>query len=421
MAWSAAPIGASLAGARAPLCEPVRHAPLAALEWDADLAAQAIAAIADDARAAFDGERLFEAHPLDTEGETIAPYANLYFGAAGVLVALDLLASSGAIAEGPPYASVLPALLERSRLLIEARRERACGYLMGELGVLLAEWRLTRDPALLEPIAAHCADSVEYEARELTWGAPGAMLAALFLHRASGDARWARLYRACSDRLLADLRFTEAGIAVWNQRLFGLSFHILGAGHGLAGCALPLVRGRALLGEPSFTHLIDRITATLSETAFETETFANWPKMVEPYPPIDVGADRCLLQWCHGAPGVVTSLAEVPLGASPRLDELLRKAGELTYAAGPLAKGAGLCHGTAGNGYALLKLYERTREPVWLERARRFAMHAIEQVAAARRETGPRHSLFTGDIGVACFLFDCIRARAEIPCLDALV
>ncbi|MEO8739330.1 MAG: lanthionine synthetase LanC family protein [Casimicrobiaceae bacterium] len=36
----------------------------------------------------------------------------------------------------------------------------------------------------------------------------------------------------------------------------------------------------------------------------------------------------------------------------------------------PLNKGAGLCHGTAGNGYALLKFYRRTGDAIWLERAR---------------------------------------------------
>ena len=58
--------------------------------------------------------------------------------------------------------------------------------------------------------------------------------------------------------------------------------------------------------------------------------------------------------------------------------------GELTWRAGPSAKGAGLCHGTAGNGYAFLTLFRRTGDERWLDRARRFAAHAIGQVAQAR-------------------------------------
>jgi Lanthionine synthetase C-like protein len=70
------------------------------------------------------------------------------------------------------------------------------------------------------------------------------------------------------------------------------------------------------------------------------------------------------------------------------LTEVLVAGGELTRRAGPLIKGAGLCHGTAGNGYAFLKLFERTGDERWLARARKFAMHAIEQVERARQEYG---------------------------------
>ena len=38
-----------------------------------------------------------------------------------------------------------------------------------------------------------------------------------------------------------------------------------------------------------------------------------------------------------------------------------------------------LCHGTAGNGFAFLELARRTGDEVWLHRAQRFAMHAMQQ------------------------------------------
>ena len=68
--------------------------------------------------------------------------------------------------------------------------------------------------------------------------------------------------------------------------------------------------------------------------------------------------------------------------AAPYLDEELLLAGaELTWRAGAHReeKGAGLCHGTSGNGYALLKTFERTGDERWLERARSFAVHALAQ------------------------------------------
>ena len=68
-----------------------------------------------------------------------------------------------------------------------------------------------------------------------------------------------------------------------------------------------------------------------------------------------------------------------------------------------------------------LKLYERTRDVGWLERARLFAMHALAQAEEARERYGrPRPSLFTGDVGVALFLLDCIDEHASVPAIDAL-
>ena len=125
-----------------------------------------------------------------------------------------------------------------------------------------------------------------------------------------------------------------------------------------------------------------------------------------------------LVQWCHGAPGMITSFADAPFMSS-ELERLLVRAGELVWRAGPLAKGANLCHGTAGNGYAFLKLYKLTSESRWLERARAFAMTAIEQARAARRNYDQgRYSLWTGDAGVAVYLHDCLRAESRFPTLD---
>jgi hypothetical protein len=89
------------------------------------------------------------------------------------------------------------------------------------------------------------------------------------------------------------------------------------------------------------------------------------------------------------------------------------------WAAGPLKKGSNLCHGTGGNGFAFLKLYRRTGEPVWLERARAFAMHGIAQTEAdATRYGQGRHSLWTGDPGFAFYLWQCIQGSADFPTLD---
>lgn len=86
---------------------------------------------------------------------------------------------------------------------------------------------------------------------------------------------------------------------------------------------------------------------------------------------------------------------------------------------GRLRKGSNLCHGSGGNGYAFLKLYKRTRNPMWLQRARAFAMHGILQTQAHAHQYGQlRHSLWTGDLGFAIYLWDCLHERAVFPTLD---
>jgi len=118
---------------------------------------------------------------------------------------------------------------------------------------------------------------------------------------------------------------------------------------------------------------------------------------------------------------MVTSLADLPASCSAEMDSLLLEAGETTWRAGPLAKGYGLCHGTAGNGYAFLKLYRRTGDVKWLERARGFAMHAMQQRDRMRAASGlGRYTLWTGDAGLAVYLWHCVKGSDRFPSLDIL-
>jgi hypothetical protein len=170
----------------------------------------------------------------------------------------------------------------------------------------------------------------------------------------------------------------------------------------------------ALFREPD-EELHRRAAETTARYAVEAEGLANWLPFV-PMESLRSHRDGSIrTQWCHGAPGVVASLARV----APDDDEherLLLAGGELTWRAGPLAKGANLCHGTAGNGYAFLGLLERTGDELWLERARAFAMHAVAQVARARSEFGcGRHSLWAGDPGTALYLADCLAGGGAVP------
>jgi hypothetical protein len=155
--------------------------------------------------------------------------------------------------------------------------------------------------------------------------------------------------------------------------------------------------------------LRDRVSEVLAPLAICDGDLVNWPPS-----PGDPPA-KIRVQWCHGAPGIVATIGDL---LPP---ELAVAGGELTWRAGPLRKGPGLCHGTAGNGFAFLRLHALTGEPVWLDRARRFAVHAVEQVRRERAAVGRgRYTLFTGDIGVALYLRACLDVDPAFPTIDAL-
>ena len=64
-------------------------------------------------------------------------------------------------------------------------------------------------------------------------------------------------------------------------------------------------------------------------------------------------------------------------------------------------------------------LYQRTGDIKWLQRARAFAMHGIAQTEADALAHGQlRYSLWTGDLGFAIYLWDCLRGEAAFPTLD---
>ena len=230
------------------------------------------------------------------------------------------------------------------------------------------------------------------------------MVAAQVMHDRTSAERWAEAWRESADRLWQEWRDE-----LWVQNLYGRVVQVLGPVHGFVGNVYALARGE-LLDENRRAELERRALATVAKYAQRAVGFAQWPPSLKP--------GKIRTQWCHGAPGIVSSLASI----APRdqqLTELLIAGGELTWRAGPLVKGPGLCHGTAGNGYAFLKLFERTGNELWLDRAHAFAMHAAEQVERMRSTYGRgRYTLWTGDLGTALYLRSCIEADAAMPTLD---
>jgi len=386
------------------LYAPDEFEPLSDEPWDERRVRAAIQAIVAAADAAYDPSGLWPADEWDA-WQTPVPLTALYAGAAGVVWALDALQRRGHAESRID----LPAAATRSLELWRAEPGLIAGIelpstphpslLLGEAGILLVAWKLAPSDELADALLARVRENVANEFEELMWGSPGTMLAAHAMHEWTGEERWAAAWRESAEALMA--RREPDGI--WTQQLYGKAQRLLGPVHGLVGNVHVLLQV-----ETEWSESLQRETAEiLAREAVVEDGLATWPAAAGgPLAP----ASGIRLQWCHGAPGIVATAAQY-------LDEELLLAGaELTWRAGAHGeeKGAGLCHGTAGNGYALLSAFARTGDERWLDRARRFAVHALAQ---AQGVPG-RYSLFTGGVGAALFAAGCLDADARFPILD---
>jgi hypothetical protein len=365
------------------LFSPDAHEVLVDDPWDTEKAKRAIAVIVADAEGAFDDG--WPPHPRDVleHEDPEARLRTVYVGGAGVVEALYRLAVRGFVELRRNYVPYLEHSLDVEPDFPEEDSERSLW--MGETGIRLVLQRRQPSQANLDRLAQLIEANARDERCELMWGSPGTILA----------GRELGLNMSASLEWLEQQRDPDG---LWMQRLYGRTSRCLGPAHGFAGCALALGdRAKA-------------VSETLRRFAVEEDGLVNWLPYAE-MRSVEAHRDgQIRTQWCHGAPGIVATLAQ-----GLELD-LAAAGGELTWVAGPLRKGAGLCHGTAGNGYAFLALFERTGDERWLARARAFAMHAAGQVERGRSSDGRgRYTLWTGDLGTALYLADCIDGRGTLP------
>ena len=378
--------------------DPDQHEPLTRSKWDEPRIRNGIERIVASTLETFEPGRFWPRSEHDDYGRPVERDRALWLGAAGVLWALERL--DAGVGEQGVYASYLE----------QPDIPGSIGLMNGETGVLLVSWRLDPTAEKEERLLELVTENLVSPDNELFDGVPGTMLAALHLYEATGEERWREAWLACAERVWELFRpDPELGCWIWVQHRRGRLIRSIGAGHGFASNAHSLLRGHALLGEEWTAEVQRAVADTAMALAVREAGLVNWPTAADPY-----WAEQFTtrVQWCHGAPGLITSLATLP--RDDLTDELLADAGELTWLAGSLEKGAGLCHGTAGNGCAFLALHARTGDEIWLERARAFAVHALEQCEAS----GPRHSLWTGDIGVALYVRACLEGWRGMPILD---
>ena len=218
----------------------------------------------------------------------------------------------------------------------------------------------------------------------------------------------------------------------------------LGAAHGLAGILYQLLNAREAC--PAWKREIP------SRTLFECAQFllgqvfpsGNFPSQPRSQ------SDK-LVQWCHGASGIIPLLTRVHRLLSQRQEghhsttslSLVRitstaaAAGEAVWRRGLLRKGPGVCHGIGSGMYAFLALYRMTGDDLWLQRASAFGLYSLHnaprgigqrtlqrsKLARRDRELWMRpdepYCLFNGMAGAAVAFMDMASPlTASFPCFD---
>jgi hypothetical protein len=382
------------------LFDPAVHEPPIDEPWDPARVQAAIRTIVEDAEDAFDDG--WPTHPSDSDGpdDDVRRFRTIYLGGAGVVQALTALQRRGVAEVRRDYIPYLERPYDPD--FPEDDHERSLW--MGETGIRLVLQRLAPSSENADRLEALIRGNIRDERCELMWGSPGTMLAAGALHELSGEERWLELWEESAAWLREQW---DPETDLWTQRLYGREDQIVGPAHGFAGCVLALA-------QHADEEVHRRGATAVRRYAVEQDGLANWTPATS-HNGLQNSRGQIRVQWCHGAPGIVASLALIAPGDEEH-ERLLVAGGELTWRAGPLAKGANLCHGTAGNGYAFLALFVRTGDGRWLERARVFAMHAAAQVARTRDELGRgRYTLWTGDPGTALYLADCLEGSLNVP------
>jgi hypothetical protein len=180
-----------------------RHRPLAHDAWNELAVRAAIEEIAADAIAHFDPDTFWPAHPGDDGVADGNP--SFYWGATGVIWAWIICIASELSASLKTFAPCSQGFWSGRSPLSKAFRRP---IMPSMASCCSATWGRRLSPCALRPVLA---DLVHARAeantglpiRELMWGMPGSMLAAIHMAEMTGETRWRGLFETQAARLLA--------------------------------------------------------------------------------------------------------------------------------------------------------------------------------------------------------------------------
>jgi hypothetical protein len=383
-----------------------RHVVLDKNDWNEEEVVSVIEDIFNRAISSFNESSYWPTDP--NEDASLKCNKSFYFGASGVLWSLDQVATF--LKRDFPLNKVqIINNIHRDYLREPDTEEVVPSLFLGEVGILLLKYKFSPDQKTENCLYDLILNNITNETLEPLWGAPGTMIGATYMYEWTQNKKWSELFEKNAVFLIQELKkCIERGENTWTQKMYGQERKYIGAGHGYFGNIFGILRNYKLLQDSDQEFILNHIAKVTKDLALEKNGYANWFAI---YPATE--NLKPMVQWCHGSPGVITSLHLFPKTRDAKVEDLLLKAGELVWAAGPLLKGVALCHGTDGNGFSFLQLYKRSGDITWLDRARQFAMYALKQ-------RNGRFSLFTGELGLALYLISCLNEDDRFPLLDYL-
>ncbi|MFE0700973.1 class IV lanthionine synthetase LanL [Streptomyces sp. NPDC058872] len=217
---------------------------------------------------------------------------------------------------------------------------------------------------------------------DITHGSAGSGLAALHLWQRTGDARFAELVVAAADRLASAVDPAATGVG-WPVPGEAASSdppeggkRYLGFAHGTAGIGCFLLGAATVSQRAEHMELAVRAGEQLVADAVRSGEAAQWPAQSGDVP--------TAAYWCHGAAGIGSFLVRLwQATGDDRFGDLARRS---THAVAERSSRAALaqCHGLAGNGDFLLDMADATGDPSYRALAAEVARLVLTEGARRR-------------------------------------
>lgn len=349
---------------------------------------EAVAGIVDhliDSMTPADSRRLWPVSTLAGEADP----CSVQQGAAGVLAVLARYCE----VTGDPR---LPGLISTAGRWIADRSDTGSirpGLHFGGRGTAWALYEAGRavgESTLIDhALALALAEQQSALSHDITHGSAGGGMAALHLWHRTGDARFGELAVEAADRLAAAAKHKSSGVS-WAVPAEAVSQEAgkryLGFAHGTAGIGCFLLSAAAVSQRPEHLDLAVAAGEQLVSTAVRVGEAAQWPAQATDVP--------TAAYWCHGAAGIGSFLVRLwQVTGDDRFGDLARRA---THAVMERASRAALtqCHGLAGNGDFLLDMADATGDPTYHTAAEELARLIVCE--GARRH---RHLVFPNEYG----------------------